>query len=111
MASREEDVLASHQEIRCNVIDADIKELEFAVVDCNIPSKEELMAATINEPLEWDAIESYSKFANQSEESFKEQKLAITTCIDAMDDYRDSLCQGTCTKNVGIRGLPGGEKT
>ena len=25
------------------------------MVDCNIPSKEELMAATISEPIEWDA--------------------------------------------------------
>ena len=74
MASQEEDVLASHQEIRYNVIDAGLKELEFAVVDCNIPSKEELMAATINEPLEWDAIEYYSKFANQSKEYFIKSK-------------------------------------
>ena len=47
----------------------------------------------------------------QVEDSFQEQKLAITTCIDAIDQYRDLLSSGTYTKNVGIRGFPGGGKT
>ena len=111
MASQEEEVLAFHHDVKRNVIDACLKEVDFAVVDCNIPSKEELMAATISEPIEWDAIESHTKFVNQSEESYQEQSLAITTCIDAIDCYRDTLSQGSYTKNVGIRGFPGGGKT
>ena len=52
MASQKEEVLAFHQDVKCNVIDACLKEVEFAVVDCNISSKEDWMAATISEPIE-----------------------------------------------------------
>ena len=52
MALQKGEVLASHQDVKRNVIDACLKEVEFAVVDCNIMSKEELMAATISEPIE-----------------------------------------------------------
>ena len=58
------------------MIDAYLKEVEFAVIDCNIPSKEELIAATISEPIEQDAIESHTEFFNQSEESYQEQKFS-----------------------------------
>ena len=46
------EVLAFHQDVKRNVIDACFKDVKFAVVDCNIISKEELMAATISEPIE-----------------------------------------------------------
>ena len=77
------------------MIDACLKEVEFVVVDYNIPSKEELMADTISEPIEWDAIESHTKFFNQSEKSYQEQRLATTIRIDTIDCYRDTLSQGS----------------
>ena len=93
------------------MIDAGLKELEITVVNCEILSDEELITAIISNPLEWDSIEFYPKFVNQSEESFQEQILEVTICIDAIDHYRDSLSQGTYTKNIGIRGFPGNGKT
>ena len=46
-----------------------------------------------------------------SEEIFEEQKLTITTCIDAIDSYRYLILQYLYTKNVGICGFLGGGKT
>ena len=71
IASKEEEVVAFQEEIKSNVVDAGLKEVEFAVNVCNIPTKEELMGATISDPLDWDAITLHSKFVNQSEEFLK----------------------------------------
>ena len=111
LASKEEEVIMFQEEIKSNVVDAGLKEVELAVDACNIPTKEEMMGATVSDPLDWDAITLHSKFANQSEESYEEQHLAIQTCIGAIDSYRLTLFQDTYTKNVGIRGFPGGGKT
>ena len=46
----------------------------------------------------------------QNEDSFKEQKLAITTCVNAIDQYIDPS-HDDYVKNVGIRGFPGAGKT
>ena len=68
------------------------------------------MGATVSDPLDWDVITLHSKFASQSEESYEEQHLAIQTSIGAIDSHRLTLFQDAYTKNVGIRGFPGGGK-
>ena len=40
-----------------------------------------------------------------------EQKLAIKTCVEAINSYRDLSSQGVYIKNVGIRGFPGSGKS
>jgi predicted GIY-YIG superfamily endonuclease len=108
------DVEASNQsfskDIKSNIIDAALKELgEDTIVQCNIPSKEELTNATKGFPLNWDAVSSFSKSDCQSDASFNEQKLAIEYCSAAIENY----CQLTniFTKCTGIRGFPGSGKT
>ena len=52
MASQEGEVLSFHQYIKRKVMYIGLKEVEFAVVDCIIPCKEELIVAVISEPME-----------------------------------------------------------
>ena len=75
-----------------------------------VPTKEELIGASPTYPLEWDLVASFSKSPMQSVASFEEQKIAIETCVDAIDSYRNLMDQNSYTKNVGIRGSPGGGK-
>ena len=44
-----------------------------------MPSKEAIMSATINNKIDWDAIESFHQGEDQSLESFNEQKHALNT--------------------------------
>ena len=76
-----------------------------------MPSKDVLCNATINEPCQWDPVESFLKSDVQNEESYQEQKLAIITCVNAIDTYKNIANQHTYTKNVGICGVPGAGKT
>ena len=42
---------------------------------------------------------------------YLKKKSNITTCVDAIDSYRCLILQDSYTKNVRIRGFPGGGKT
>ena len=87
-------------------------ELENVAEECNIPTKEELLNATKAHPLNWNAVSSFTKNANQSEESYQEQRLAIKICCeDAIDKYCNVDNQLTYTKHAGIRGFPVSGKT
>ena len=76
----------------------------------NIPSKDDLMNATVGNEIEWDPVASISRSPAQSQESFLEQKLSISTCKKAIDSYCDVLQQTSFTKSVIIRGHPGAGK-
>ena len=56
-------------------------------------------------------MESFHRNSLQSQNSFNEKKFAIKTVVDTINAYRDITHQTTYTKNVGIRGSPGGGKT
>ena len=70
------------------------------------------MSTTSSNTLNRDAVESFTRVANiQLDGSYKEQKLAIQTCIKAIDDYRNVNRKGTFVKHVSIRGIPGAGRT
>ena len=110
MASAEEDIVLHKKNAKSNVIDAAIEELGVGVDLRNVPSKDNLETASIKRPSNWDAIASLEKKLNQSNESFLEQKLAIETCVYAIDSCRDLSNQGAHIKNIGICRLSGGGK-
>ena len=58
----------------------------------------------------WDPIVLFQKSPSQSEESFQEQKLAIEVTCSAITKYTNVSVAVSQTKNVGIRGFPGGGK-
>ena len=69
-----------------NVIDAALKELgESTIIDCDVPTKDDLISATKENPLSWDPVINFSCSEGQPNESFEEQKLAISMCRDSID--------------------------
>ena len=68
----------------------------------NIPLKEDLQNATISNDLDKDAINSFTKNINQSDNSFSKQKLTISTFIYIMNYYCNIFDNKTLTKYVVI---------
>ena len=61
--------------IRKEVITSSLTELNESIERCNIPSMNDLLEATKEQPIQWNAYESLQeKSSVQSEESFEEQK-------------------------------------
>ena len=112
LASQEENIVNHRLRLKTGLIEAAFEELgEESIRRCRIPSKENLLNATAQNPLGWDPVESFHQNALQSQDSFNEQKFAIQTVVETINSYRDFTHQTTYTKNVGIRGIPGGGKT
>jgi predicted GIY-YIG superfamily endonuclease len=109
--SMEDKMIKNRRESLKKTIDAIYIELDELINTCNIPPKEELLNATLNNPCNWDPIASFTKGINQSEESFNEQKFAIQTCIQAIDSITNLSDQLTMTKSIVIRGHPGAGKS
>ena len=85
-------------------------ELEDTMELCNVPSKDDMLAAKKSNPLTWDAVDNMQQKHHQSDASFTEQKLAVKTYGDAIDKYANVIGQTSLTKNIGIRGFPGSGK-
>ena len=89
LASPEKDIVNYSMKIKDKAIGDTSKELIHETNQLSIPSKEALLQNFSNNLLLFDGIGSLRKNPAQFEESFEEQKLAITTCIDAIDQYRN----------------------
>ena len=109
--SLDEDIVKNRQNQIEKSIDAILLELEDLIERCNIPSKSELMNASLSNRVNWDPVTSFCRGPQQSEASFLEQKLAIQTCKKLMDSHMDILNQTVMSKSIGIRGHPGAGKT
>lgn len=92
------------------MIDAAYKELGPEMC-ADIPTKEELMSASLSDPINWDPLTSFKQGETQNDESFKEQKFVVKVTCAAIDKYIDLSRAAKVTKNIGIRGFPGGGKT
>ena len=74
----------------------------------NIPSQVEFDSASIEQLLDWDADDSFTKGPHQSDQSFVEQRTAIAMNVAAIDNYLN-ICSdngGSFVKCVGARGAP-----
>lgn len=111
-ADHEEEIVKYKKKIREDMVEATFRELGDAVNRCSIPPKEQVLSATLDNPVEWDPIESFHFDENsQSRNSFEEQLIAIKTCVSQIDSYINLNTSGTYTKNVIVSGFPGGGKT
>ena len=97
-------------DIKKDIIQAACRELGDAIQRCNVPSTEDLINATTDNPIDWDPISSFTKSDSQSDESFREQQFAIKICVNAIYSYLD-IMNKSFTKNVIIAGFPGIGKT
>ena len=112
LLSNEVEMVTYKGTIKSNCIDAALKGMGSACeyID-GLPSKEELLEASLSFTCGWDPVSSIRKNQIQSRESFVEQLFAIKLCKEAIDNYCNVNEQVHFTKNIGIRGFPGGGKT
>ena len=96
--------------LKATFVNAIHMELGESIQNSDVPLKSNVLNASKCNPLQWDALKSFKKNINQSDESYVEQKLAIKVALNAIENYfsRGNL---NYTKNVGFRGFPGSGKT
>ena len=108
--SNDENTTNYRRQIKSNLINAAFEEIGSQSIELlQIPSKEDLNNASHTNPLDWDPIATFSQSPTQSVESFYEQKLVLKSCVETIDSYQN--LHSKYTKNIGIRGSPGGGKT
>ena len=76
---------------------------------CQIPPHDELLNATINEPLDCDMVVNSRKTPTQTDDSYEEQVFAIKVCVESINSYLDFM-NTSFVKNIIIAGFPGGGK-
>ena len=112
MRSMKDKAIENRRIVKSKFIDASLIEMGNEMININnIPTKEQLMNATLENPCNWDAYNSMTQSSIQSEESFLEQKFAIKVCKQSIDTHCHMTNQTTLTKSVVIRGTPGAGKT
>ena len=79
--------------------------------DLEVPSMDQLMEATKDNPVAWNPNEVITQSADQSLESYQEQTLAreIGKCL--IDKYSNQFGDASQTKNCIVHGCPGAGKT
>lgn len=76
-----------------------------------LPTKEQVLKATKADVFEWDPL-SIKKFeGHQSEESYEEQRMALTVGVNAVNKYCKQFCNSNYTKGILTNGAPGAGKT
>ena len=109
--SLKDEFVNNRKKVKKNTIDAMYNEMSDLIDRYNIPSKELLLNASIDNDIKWDPVEQFCRSPEQSEESYVEQLIAIKTCKDAIDSIMNFTSQTTMTKSVVIRGYPGAGKS
>ena len=80
---------------------------EDSVQSCNIPTEEHLFNASKENPVEWDAYNSFTQSENQPDDSFNEQRFAIQKCKETIDSYYNGIFHNNFVKSLCIRGFAG----
>ena len=109
--SLKRDMIPNRKKIIEKIVDAILFRLEGIKEYCNIPSKENLLRATLDQPLHWDPVEKFTIGEIQSEKRYSEQKFANTNCKNAIDSILNVVRQLTMTKTIVIRDHPGAGKS
>ena len=105
--SMEENTVRYMNKLKEESISSAYKEMNEAIVRCDIPSKEQLLGATKENSLQWNSFESFQERSEvQSEESFQEQKSVIKFCTDAINDYAN-IFRTNMVKSCSVRGYAG----
>ena len=107
MRMRDEKCETYLNKIKKEAITSSLTELNESIERCNIPSMNDLLEATKEQPIQWNAYESLQeKSLVQSEISFTEQKKVVKFCTDIIDEYSDPT-RSNMTKSCTIRGYAG----
>eukprot|EP00957_Ditylum_brightwellii_P201974 15328020-Ditylum_brightwellii.AAC.1 len=84
-----------------------LKELNDVMHQYNIPSLDELLDATKENPLQWNGYMLFNEPSTaQNEESFQEQQCAIKLCTKTVNKY-SNIFQNSMIKSCTISGYAG----
>lgn len=97
--------------VREDLLDAALRELGSIVSLCDLPSRDSILGASRDSPIEWNPVSSFRKSLLQSEDSYEEQQKVIELCVKHIDRIVRVDNAGSYTKNIIISGFPGGGKT
>ena len=76
-----------------------------------LPTKDDVLTATKAKVYDWDPLSIKQFEGNQSDESYAEQKMALTVGINAVNKYCKQFQNQDYTKGVLTNGAPGAGKT
>jgi hypothetical protein len=108
MKSIDENCIKYVEKLKKEAITSACKELNNASQRCNIPTINDLINATKENPLDWDGFESFQEAsAAQNDESFREQKNAIKICTEVMNEYANIFQNAKMQKSCTIQGYAG----
>ena len=110
-ASYEDSVTEAIKQMKSTLISAAFREIGDNTTLYNVPSYEEFMECTRDQPINWRADENYVRAPEQNLSSYMEQKQVVTYATNTVDHYLDASRQTTFVKNLVITGAPGSGKT
>ena len=64
-----------------NIAQGAICEIGDAHGRCQVTPLDELLNATIDEPLDWDLVVNFRKTPTKTDDLYKEQRFAIKVCV------------------------------
>ena len=76
-----------------------------------LPTKEQVLNATKVNNVEWDPMSIKQFEGHQSDDSYAEQKMALTVGVNAVNKYCKQFCNRDYTKGILTNGAPGAGKT
>ena len=89
--SQDATVASLYTEVKTSIVKAALTELHNAKERCSIPSEEEINNASKENPIDWNALDNFCIGPEQSNASFEEQKVAISSCICAINEYENPI--------------------
>ena len=109
--SKDEEVVKLCQQMRSNLIGAAFREMGSNTSLYGLPSQSDINSCCRGTSLSWDPIANFKKSSSQSDQSYQDQKTAITTTVAAIDQYIDCSSQSTFVRCRVICGSPGSGKS
>ena len=85
-------------------------ELGSRRVECSIPSPDDILSATKENPLNWDPSTALVRGQMQSEESCKDQMRGIKMCVNGIKSYLD-IIRPYFPRSIVFEGAPGTGKS
>ena len=109
--SKDKEVLDTWISMKEKFLGASFREMDSCVDLYSIPSIDDIKICSRNHPLDWDAVLNFRKHADQSQQSFDDQMLAVQNNVAAIDQYSNYTSQCVFVKCRIIAGSPGSGKS
>ena len=93
--SKDDEVINVWNQMRNNLLGASFREMGMNASLYGLPSESDIQSCSRETALSWDPISNFKKSTSQSDQSFEDQKIAVTNIVSAIDQYIDCSSQST----------------